>query len=162
MPYVALRRPTLPYVALRCPTSPYVALRGPTLPYVALRCPTLPYVALPGLRCPTLPYVALPGPARPYVALRCPTRPTLPYACDGAGGTLAGAKKAKDRSSARGFDNKWERHAKSDAMHICSQTPTNTQTSESMLFRGSSRPKPREFTGVCVLQVPWSMIFRRP
>ena len=79
-----------------------------------------------------------------------------------AEGTLAGAKKAKDRSSVRGFDNKWERHAKSDAMHICSQTPTNTQTSESMIFRWSSGPKPLELTGVCVLQVPWSMIFRKP
>ena len=34
------------------------------------------------------------------------------------GGTLASAKKTKDRQSVGGFDNKWERHAKSDAKGI--------------------------------------------
>ena len=31
-----------------------------------------------------------------------------------------------------------------------------------MIFRRPSGPKPREFTGVCVLEAHWSMIFRRP
>ena len=43
------------------------------------------------------------------------------------GGTLAGAKKAKDRSSVRGFDNKWERHAKNDAMHPKSKFYRNSR-----------------------------------
>ena len=31
-----------------------------------------------------------------------------------------------------------------------------------MIFRRPQGPKPREFTGVCVLSAPWMLIFRRP
>ena len=36
----------------------------------------------------------------------------------GGGGTLASAKKIKDRQSVGDSDNKWERHAKSDTKGI--------------------------------------------
>ena len=67
------------------------------------------------------------------------------------GGTLAGTKKAKDRSSVRGFDNKWERHAKSDAMHLWCEFQWVW-----VLLSWSLEPNPREFTGICTLELYFS------